>query len=89
MIAGCGSNNATARTESMVEGNMARDDGEPKPTRYRVVCGTDADELTAKVERLLDKGWSLQGGVCVLCFPRGMGGGGVPHYCQAMTRPAA
>lgn len=67
---------------------MARDDerGERRErVKYRVLEAKTPDELEELVELHLEKGWELQGGVCIMSVQNSLSSAAV-FYGQAVKR---
>ena len=53
---------------------------------YAVVKENELGVLESKVNKKLNEGWLLQGGISMACVSTGYGGGSITHYVQALTK---
>ena len=53
---------------------------------YAVVKENELSVLESKVNKKLNEGWLLQGGISLACVSTGYGGGSITHYAQALKQ---
>ena len=53
---------------------------------YAVVKENELSVLESKVNKKLNEGWLLQGGISLACVSTGYGGGLITHYAQALEQ---
>ena len=53
---------------------------------YAVVNENELSVLESKVNKKLNEGWLLQGGISLACVPTGYGGGSITRYAQALKQ---
>lgn len=55
-------------------------------TLYEVIKENELSVLESKVNKKLNEGWLLQGGISMACVLTGYGGGSITHYAQALKQ---
>ena len=53
---------------------------------YAVVNENGLSVLESKVNKKLNEGWLLQGGISLACVSTGYGGGSITRYAQALKQ---
>ena len=53
---------------------------------YAVVKENELTVLESKVNKKLNEGWMLQGGISQACVSTGYAGGSITHYAQALKQ---